>query len=172
MNGVSVFWTTLTFIIWIKKQVKYSLNNLKRKLYRFWMIWGWVNDDGIFILRQVITLKSKMYICIYIIYITTHIHTHTHTHTHLNSNSSYNWNMIPAHSPTQTLFPFTSTVLHAHSRTYAGSELSSCPWAYGFSEGLSATSLPWSATSSSSDLSTSLPGFELSRTSPKTGPNP
>ncbi len=25
----------LTFIIWIKKQVKYSLNNLKRKLYRF-----------------------------------------------------------------------------------------------------------------------------------------
>ncbi len=75
-------------------------------------------------------------------------------------------NMIPAHSPTQTLFPPTS-VLHAHTHTYAGSKLSSCPWAYGFSEGLSAPVYRDQLHQAHQICLHMLPGFELSRTSTK-----
>ncbi len=134
------------------------------------MIWGWVNDDRIFILRQVITLKSKkiklyiyIYIYIYIIYIThtharTHAHTHTHTHTHTLDTSTFTHSdALPSH-----FYCVARTLTHiCRIRAFI------LPLGIWLFRGAVSTSLPWSATSSSSDLSTLAAGLWAQQNQPK-----
>ncbi len=116
------------------------------------MIWGWVNDDRIFILRQAITLKSKNFF-FFLLWFSVK-HTYAHTHTHLNS-----------HTLTQVTNEYdTSTFTHSDAlpshfcvaRTYTHIcriQAFILPLGIWLFRGAVSTSLPWSATSSSSDLS-------------------
>jgi len=73
-------------------------------------------------------------------------------------------NMIPAHSPTQTLFPHTHTDTHTNTHRIRAFILPLGIWL--FREAVS-TSLPWSATSSSSDLSAHAAGLWAQQNQPK-----